>query len=62
MLNFNVPENEMPADVYANNQDMTSELMAFQNSNNVLAQGPFVPSVKPISENTGGQNLNSMKA
>lgn len=62
MINFNVPDNEMPADVYLNDQDKASELMSFQNSNNILAQGPFVPSAKPINENTGGQSLNQMKA
>ena len=62
MLDFNVPNKEMPADIYFNNPDKTSELMAFQNQNNNLAMGPYVPSAKPIAESTGGQSLNQMQA
>jgi len=62
-MDYTVPDKEMPADIYAKDDNATNILTYMQNTNFSLAN-PFVPNDQGIKPNnsmsTGGQSLNRM--
>lgn len=61
-MDYNVPDKEMPADVYAKDDNAANILTYMQNTNFSLAN-PIIPgtAMRPDSSmSTGGQSLNKM--